>query len=72
MRVLAKARLRFRSLFHRNAVEHELEDELRFHLDQLVEENIAGECHRTTPECPRCNSLEALLGFRRSAAICAM
>jgi hypothetical protein len=41
MRVLVKARLRFRSLFRRAAVERELEDELRFHLDQLVEENLA-------------------------------
>lgn len=41
MRALVKARLRFRSLFCRGAVERELEDELRFHLDQLVEENIA-------------------------------
>jgi MacB-like periplasmic core domain len=41
MRELRKARLRFRSLFRRTAVERELEEELRFHLDQLVEENIA-------------------------------
>ena len=41
MRVLDKIRLRLRSLLRRNTVERELEDELRFHLDQLVEENIA-------------------------------
>jgi hypothetical protein len=41
MRALVKARLRFRSLFRRSAVERELEDELRFHIDQLVEENIS-------------------------------
>jgi len=40
MRILAKARLRLRSLFRRSAVERELEDELRFHLEQLVEEKI--------------------------------
>src|ERR1700676_4035622 len=41
MRALYKARVRIRSLFWRRKVESELENELRFHLDQLVEENIA-------------------------------
>ena len=41
MRMLVKSRLRFRSLFRRSAVERQLEDELRFHIDQLVEENIS-------------------------------
>jgi len=41
VRMLDKARLRFRSLFRRRSVERELDVELRFHLDQLVEENIA-------------------------------
>ncbi len=41
MRVFDKLRLRLRSLFLRRNVESELEAELRFHLDQLVEENTA-------------------------------
>jgi putative ABC transport system permease protein len=41
MRILDKARLRLRSLFFRPNVECELKAELRFHLDQLMEENIA-------------------------------
>ncbi|MEX2301812.1 MAG: ABC transporter permease, partial [Bryobacterales bacterium] len=41
MRILDKARLRLRSLFGRPNVEFELEAELRFHLDQLMEENIS-------------------------------
>jgi predicted permease len=41
MRMLDKARLRLRSLFRRSNVEFELETELRFHLDQLIEENIS-------------------------------
>ena len=41
MRALVKVRLRLRSLFRRGAVERELEKELQYHLDQLVEENIA-------------------------------
>jgi predicted permease len=41
MRMLDKARLRLRSLFRRPNVDFELEAELRFHLDQLIEENIS-------------------------------
>src|SRR5256884_437422 len=41
MRMLDKVRLRLRSLFRRPNVEFELETELRFHLDQLIEENIS-------------------------------
>src|SRR6266567_1216340 len=41
MRMLEKARLRLRSLFRRPNVDFELEAELRFHLDQLIEENIS-------------------------------
>ena len=39
--MLNKARLRLRSLFRRPNVDFELEAELRFHLDQLIEENIS-------------------------------
>jgi hypothetical protein len=41
MRVLDKIGLHLRSLFARHNIERELEDELGFHLDQLVEEEIA-------------------------------
>src|SRR6266850_7124889 len=41
MRALDKARLLLRSLIRRSEVERELDEEFRFHLDQLVEENIA-------------------------------
>jgi len=41
MRIIDKARLRLRSLCRRPSVEFELEAELRFHLDQLIEENIS-------------------------------
>jgi putative ABC transport system permease protein len=42
VRAQNKLRLRLRSLFVRRHVERELETELRLHLDQLTEENIAG------------------------------
>jgi predicted permease len=41
MRTLDKVRLRLRSLFRRRNVESELEAELQFHLDQLVEEHLS-------------------------------
>ncbi len=36
-----KLRLRFRSLFKRSRVEQELSDEVRFHLEKLIEERVA-------------------------------
>jgi predicted permease len=41
VRTLDKLGLRLRSLFFRRNVDRELETELRFHLDQLMEENAA-------------------------------
>jgi putative ABC transport system permease protein len=41
MRWFDKTRLRWRSLIRRGRVERELVDELRFHLDQQIEENRA-------------------------------
>lgn len=41
MRLLDKVRLRLRSLFRRRSVDRELEDEFHFHLDQLIQENLA-------------------------------
>jgi predicted permease len=40
MRWLYKLPLRFRSLFRKDRVEQELSEELRFHLDELIEQNI--------------------------------
>ncbi|MBV9084812.1 MAG: ABC transporter permease, partial [Acidobacteriaceae bacterium] len=40
MRAVQKIHLRLRSIFRRHQVERELESELRFHLDQQIEENI--------------------------------
>jgi predicted permease len=41
MRGIYKFPLRLRSLFRKSRVEQELSDELRFHLEKLVEENVA-------------------------------
>ncbi len=42
MRALAKLRLRLRSLFHPARAERELGDEIQFHLEAQIAENIAG------------------------------
>jgi putative ABC transport system permease protein len=41
MRWIYKLPLRLRSLFRKNRVENDLNDELRFHLEKLIEENVA-------------------------------
>jgi predicted permease len=41
MRWTYKLSLRLRSLFRRSSVEQELSDELRFHLDRLIEQNVS-------------------------------
>jgi len=41
MRRIDQLRARLRSLLRRNVVEHELDAELRFHLDQQIDENLA-------------------------------
>ncbi|HXJ15585.1 MAG TPA: ABC transporter permease [Candidatus Polarisedimenticolia bacterium] len=41
MRWIYKIPLRFRSLLHKRRVEHELNEEMRFHLEKLIEENVA-------------------------------
>jgi hypothetical protein len=62
MRWLDKAPLRFRSLFRRGSVDRQLADELHFHLDQLVEENIAS---GMAPDEARRASLRAIGGITR-------
>jgi predicted permease len=41
MRWLTTVSLRFRSLFRRDAINHELDDELRLHIDRQIAQNIA-------------------------------
>ena len=56
MRWADKLLLRLRSLLRRERIEHELDDELRFHIEQQIEENLAA---GMTPE-------EARYAARRS------
>jgi hypothetical protein len=50
MRMFSKLPLRVRSLFRRSRVEQELSNELRFHLEELIEEKLA---KRMTPDDAR-------------------
>ena len=49
MRMLDKIRLRLRSLFRRQNVDFELDDELRFHFDQLVKRTFHPACRPRRP-----------------------
>src|SRR5439155_10441052 len=67
MRWLYKLPLRFRSLFRKSTVERELSDELRFHLEKLVEERIA---KGVTPAEARYAALRGLGGVEQIKEEC--
>jgi predicted permease len=57
MRFVVILRHRFRSLFSRNSVEHELDEELRYHVERQIEEEIAA---GRSPEEARYAALRSL------------
>ncbi len=59
--------LRLRSLFRRRQVEQELDDEIRYHIDRQIEENIA---KGMTPEEARYAALRAMGGIERRKEEC--
>lgn len=59
--------LRVRSIFRRAKVEHELDEELRLHLDQLIAQKIAA---GKTPEEARRAALRAMDGIERRKEEC--
>src|SRR5208337_2344450 len=67
MRWLYKLSLRLRSLFKRGRVEQELGDELRFHLEKLIEEKVA---KGMTPEEARYVGLRELGGVEQIKEEC--
>ncbi len=67
MRLLYKLPLRIRSLLHKGRVEQELRDELRFHLEKLVEEKVA---KGMTAEEARYASLRELGGLEQIKEEC--
>ncbi len=67
MRWMHKLPLRFRSLFRKSRVEQELRDELRFHLEKLIAENLA---RGMTPEDARYAGLRELGGVEQIKEEC--
>src|SRR6266545_1920184 len=59
--------LRLRSIFRHNQVEQELDEEIRYHLDRQIEENIA---KGMTPEEARYAALRAMGGIERRKEEC--
>ena len=60
--MLNKLRLRLRALFFKSKMEDELEEEVRFHLEREIEENIA---RGMTPEEARFAALRSFGGVER-------
>jgi predicted permease len=67
MRWTRVLRLRLRSLFRRNRVEHELDEELRYHFDRQVEENLAV---GMSPDDARYSALRDMQGLERRKEEC--
>ncbi|HEV2245162.1 MAG TPA: ABC transporter permease, partial [Terriglobia bacterium] len=67
MRWIYKLPLRLRSLFSKNRVESELDDEMRFHLEKLIEENVA---NGMTPEEARYAALREFGGMEQMKEEC--
>jgi len=67
MRWIYKLPLRLRSLFRRSRVEKELSDELRFHLEKLIEEKVG---KGMTPEEARYAALRELGGVEQIKEEC--
>jgi len=67
MRWFYKIPLRFRSVLQRSCVERELSDELRFHLEKLIEQNVA---RRMKPEEARYTALRELGGLEQIKEEC--
>jgi macrolide transport system ATP-binding/permease protein len=62
MVMLNKLRLRLRALFFRSRLEEELDEEVRFHLEREIEENIA---RGMSPEEARMAALRSFGGVER-------
>ena len=60
MRLIGMFRLKLRSLFRRTAVEQELDEELRYHVERQVEENAAAGMSREEARHAALRSIEGL------------
>src|SRR5215510_11966292 len=62
MAMLNRLRLRLRALFFKSRMEEELDEEVRFHLEREIEENIA---RGMTPEEARSTAIRSFGGVER-------
>src|SRR5262249_58848814 len=62
MAMLNKLRLRLRALFFRSSMENELDEEVKFHLEKEIEENLA---RGMSPEEARYAALRSFGGVER-------
>ena len=67
MRLATIVRIRLRSLFSREVVERELDEELRYHLERQIEENVAA---GMTGEEARRAALRTIDGFEQRKEEC--
>src|SRR6266404_3481412 len=67
MRWTKLLRLRLRSLFRRDIVEHELDEELRYHFERQAEENFAS---GMSPEDARVSAMRDMQGLERRKEEC--
>ena len=67
MRWIYKLPLRFRSLFRKDRAEQDLDEELRFHVEKLIEENVA---QGMTPEEARYAALREFGGLEQLKEEC--
>jgi putative ABC transport system permease protein len=70
MRLFRKLLLRLRSLFRRAAVERELNEELRFHLEERIEERTTRGMALEEARYAALRELAAWSRSRRSAGTC--
>jgi putative ABC transport system permease protein len=67
MRQLTKLLLRLRSLFSRTAVENELDEEFRYHLERQIDEDIA---RGMDPKEARLAALKEFGGYQQNKEKC--
>lgn len=67
MKLFYTLRLRLRSLFRHNRVEQELDEELRYHLERQMEQNMA---NGLTPDEARYAALRAIGGVDQRKEEC--
>src|SRR5215467_9061263 len=67
MRLTSILRRRLRSVFSRNLLEQELDEELRYHIERQIEENLAA---GMSPEAARRDALLTIEGLDRNKEEC--